>query len=87
MLESVSAYGQASTPAPPGYRSHDSVDMYGSQSEVSVDTQELGPFLPGPYNLSQLNQPLEPFQMFGATGDNRANEWNTVTPEQTNGIQ
>jgi hypothetical protein len=84
MLESVSAYGQASTPAPPGYRSHDSVDMYGSQSEVSVDTQELGPFLPGPYNLSQLNQPLEPFQMFGATGDNRANEWNTVTPASAN---
>lgn len=82
MLESLSAHAQ---PAPPDYGSLAPGNTYGSQlNEASVATQELGPFLPGSYNLSQLDQSFESRQMFGGTGDNRANEWNTVTSASAN---
>jgi hypothetical protein len=77
-LETPSAHAQ---PVPPGYGSLAPGNTYESQlNEDPVDTQELGPFLAGSYNLSQLDQSFGSFRMFGGTGDNPANEWNTVTP-------
>ena len=82
MLETLSALAQ---PAFPDYGSLAPGNTYGSQlNEVSVAKQELGPFLDGSYNLSQLDQSFGSFRMFGGTGDNRANESNTVSPASAN---
>jgi hypothetical protein len=73
-LATFSAYGQPSIPAPPGYGSHVSRGMSGSQLEISVAPQGLDP--------RQLEQPSESLGSFGPT-DNVYN-WNEDTLASAN---